>query len=410
MKDERSINDIIKKSAEGRLSEEEREGFLEWLRTAPEEQVRTALERYGTLLQEHAGEDGSGHPGLVRGIEDRLDELEHRSGTSAGRRLRRFVRAASVAAVLVLAVGLGFYFYGGRSAGRLLSGNVPPKDAVEEVLPGGNRAVLSLSDGSTIVLDSVGNGLLATLGGTSVTKTAGGRVVLRELGGYAPPSLRAYNRLTTPRGGQYRIVLPDGTKVWLNAASSLRFPSSFSGSERRVELTGEAYFEVAKNREMPFRVVSGDQVVEVLGTHFNISAYPEEATVSTTLLEGSVRVSRTGSGDSRLLEPGEQSEVGGDGIRVERVDAGRAVAWKNGYFVFSHESIGSIMRKISRWYDIDIAYKGDVTRERFVGLVSRFENVSAVLEMLQLTGSVRFDIQSSLDKEGRAGRRIVVMP
>src|SRR3546814_4520288 len=189
----------------------------------------------------------------MHGIEDRLGELEHRSGRRPWRRWA--VRAASAAAVFLLAAGL--YFGAGNGVPVPAGAGDALSASAEAVLPGGNRAVLSLSDGSTIVLDSVGNGLLATLDGTSVRKAADGRVVLRELDGHAPPSPHTRNRLTTPRGGQYSIVLPDGTKVWLNAASTLAFPASFSASERRGELTGEAYFEVSNNPAAPYRGASG---------------------------------------------------------------------------------------------------------------------------------------------------------
>ena len=212
----------------------------------------------------------------------------------------------------------------------------------------------------------------------------------------------AYNTITTPKGGQYQVTLMDGTRVWLNAASSLHYPTVFKGSERSVQLTGEAYFEVAKNSKMPFRVTSNGQVTEVLGTHFNINSYPDEQGTTTTLLEGSVRILNAKSDAAILLKPGQQSGSDASGkIKVANVNPEQFVAWKDGKFIFTNANIESIMRQVSRWYNVEIEYKGDASKEKFGGRTSRFTNVAELLEILELTDHVQFEIE---------GRRIIVMP
>ncbi|HEY9197254.1 MAG TPA: FecR domain-containing protein, partial [Mucilaginibacter sp.] len=231
-----------------------------------------------------------------------------------------------------------------------------------------------------------------------VNKTADGRIVYNAEDG-AGADKAGMNTMTTPRGGQYWVVLPDGSRVLLNAASSLTYPTAFNGNERRVELTGEAYFEVAHNPAKPFRVSSSGQMVEVLGTHFNINAYQDEAAVKTTLLEGRVKVRAADKNKVRFLQPGQQSVVNAQTFEVNTVETDEAVAWKDGQFVFEGDNIQHIMRMISRWYDVEISYAGTPPDDNFGGNVSRFSNVSEVLKALQLTGKVRFQIE---------GRKITV--
>jgi ferric-dicitrate binding protein FerR (iron transport regulator) len=210
----------------------------------------------------------------------------------------------------------------------------------------------------------------------------------------------AFQTVVTPRGGQYRLVLPDGSKVWLNASSSLKFPRSFNGKQRQVVLTGEAYFEVAKNAAMPFEVAVNDMRVEVLGTHFNIMSYKEEESINTTLLEGSVRVRMGAAGN--LLRPGEQASLykTTEKISVSGVDVDQAIAWKNGLFLFEGATIESVMKEIARWYDVDVVYKGKFS-QHFRGMISRSVNISQVIKMLELTSEAHFKID---------GRTITVMP
>jgi transmembrane sensor len=279
-----------------------------------------------------------------------------------------------------------------------------------DIPPGTEKAILTLANGSTIVLDSARDGLLGQQGKSKLLKFKNGQIAYQSLDPKKEKlesPLVGYNTVRTPRGGQYQVLLADGSSVWLNAASSLRFPTSFSGRSREVELTGEAYFEVAKNPAMPFKVHiafsekdAQGMDVQVLGTHFNINAYPDESAVKTTLLEGSVKVTR---GDEySLLEPGNQSQVDRSGnmkfIAASNVE--EAVAWKNGMFNFKSADIETIMRQISRWYDVDISYQKPVS-ERFYAEISRNTNISNVIKMLELTGGVHFGIE---------GKKIIVAP
>ncbi len=266
------------------------------------------------------------------------------------------------------------------------------------VKPGSNKATLTLSNGTVINLDEADNGVISKQGNVTVGKTGDGKLVYQVKSAAGQPLV--YNTVSTPKGGTYQVVLPDGTHVWLNAASTLRFPSVFSGAERKVELTGEAYFEVTKNKKKPFRVSANNMGIEVLGTHFNVNAYDDEEQIKTTLLEGAVRLS---SGNNhRLLKPGQQARLGKTSrFSIAEVNVEEAIAWKKGYFIFDNENIESIMRKVSRWYDVDVSYQGKVDQGRYGGTVSRFDSVEGVLKSLELTGSVHFRME---------GRRIIVMP
>lgn len=266
------------------------------------------------------------------------------------------------------------------------------------VKPGTTKATLTLSNGTVINLDDVQNGVISEQGNVTVGKTAEGKLIyqLKPATGQA----LVYNTISTPRGGEYQVVLPDGTHVWLNAASTLRFPSVFSAAERKVELKGEAYFEVARNKQKPFKVAVNNMGIEVLGTHFNVNAYDDEAQIKTTLLEGSVRLSA--GNNHQMLKPGQQARLGKQSeFSIAEVNVEEAIAWKKGYFIFDNENIESIMRKVSRWYDVDVTYQGKMDQGRYGGTVSRFDSVEGVLKSLELTGSVHFRME---------GRRIVVMP
>jgi hypothetical protein len=277
-----------------------------------------------------------------------------------------------------------------------------------DITPGGNKALLTLADGKQIVLENAKSGLLAQEENTTIKKEDGDILVYNSQGTEMVQS--PFNTISVPRGGHYRVVLPDGSKVWLNASSSLRFPTAFAGAERTVELRGEAYFEVEKNERMPFIVTvtnerkyegdaSNNMRIQVLGTHFNVMAYEDEPNAVTTLLEGSVRVSN--NVNNVLLKPGQQAlSNNANKLRVSAGDTEGAVAWKNGYFKFSNENIRSIMNKISRWYNVDIEYKGKVPEKNLWGTVSRFEDVSEVLKTLELTGSIHFKLE---------GKRLIVM-
>ena len=264
------------------------------------------------------------------------------------------------------------------------------------VLPGGNHAILTLADGTRIVLDSIQNGNIK--GGNANINKKGPLLVYDGSSGFETNAPVTYNTLATPRGGQYQLVLPDGSKVWLNASSSIHFPTAFTGNQRNVELTGEAYFEVAKNKEKPFHVNVKGMQVEVLGTHFNVNAYGDEGNIKTSLLEGSVKI-KSGQA-SGLLKPGEQAILGGNvnKIEIKKADMSEVMAWKNGLFQFDDAGITTIMQEISRWYDVEIVYQGEIPVRRFEGKISRDAQLSDVLKILELS-DVKFKVE---------GRTIVV--
>ena len=273
------------------------------------------------------------------------------------------------------------------------------KPLKNDASPGGNKAVLTLANGSKINLSDVKNGVLASQGQTVLKKDKDGRIVYEAPGGKTVDSSAIFNTISIPRGGQYQVVLSDGSKVWLNSASSITFPATFSKAERKVTITGEVYFEVAKNKLKPFRVVAGEQVVEVLGTHFNVNAYADEDALKTTLVEGSVKI--TAGVQSVVLKPEQQASVAvgpAGGIKVTAVDTDNVLAWTTGNFQFEKAEIPLIMREASRWYDVDIKYEGEIPRRRFTGSISRSVNLSELLKMLKYTG-INFKI---------AGKSIVV--
>ena len=290
-----------------------------------------------------------------------------------------WAKYASVAAILVL-ISASIILYRNFNIDRANS-----EVAKNDILPGGQHAFLTLANGKKIMLDTASNGQIAKQQGISVTKTESGQLVYMVSDQSDTNNAPANNTITTPKGGNYQIILPDGTNVTLNAASSLTFPTSFKGTERAVILDGEAYFEVTKNAEMPFRVKSGQQVIEVLGTHFDVNAYADEPALKTTLLEGAVKV--TVGQAIALIKPGQQSVVNNSDLKkiiVSNADLEKEMAWKNGVFSFENDDLKSIMRQIARWYDVDVIYEGEFPDDKFFGGIPRNSKLSAVAKILKL--------------------------
>ena len=303
----------------------------------------------------------------------------------------------SAAAAIIICIGVGLYYF----PEERISNPIVKRVTENEIIPGGNKAVLTLANGEKISLTDADNGTLAEQAGIKIVKTTDGQLVFTILSDKQQDlyDKNQYNTIETPKGGRYQVRLPDGSNVWLNAASKLTFPSSFiSHKSRMVELNGEAYFEIAKDKEHPFIVKTYNQVVEVFGTQFNINSYMDEPDVKTTLLEGSIKVTEN-KGIDKILKPGQQSTLTSSGLKVENVDIDLAVAWKNNQFVFESDDIQYIMRMIARWYNVEVEYVGVIPKNKFGGAVSRFENVSEVLKSLESTGRVKFKIE---------GRRILV--
>lgn len=306
---------------------------------------------------------------------------------------RIWVRIAGIAATIAF-VALGVYFFNRNTA------NVTKEEyaIARDVVPGRTGATLTLANGKKIRLSDAVNGELAKEAGVIINKSADGQLVY-ELAGSGTAASKI-NTLSTAKGETYQVRLPDGSLVYLNAASSLTYSASLMENGKRiVELAGEAYFEIAKDKKHPFIVKTNHQEVEVLGTHFNINCYSNEPETKTTLVEGSVKVSNGKS--SNLLKPNQQSISNDHGIQVKNVNAEDEISWKDGMFLFQDETLASIMRRISRWYDVDVVFAADVDKNQlFGGGVSRYSNVSVVLEMLESTKSIHFKIE---------GRRIFVM-
>lgn len=261
--------------------------------------------------------------------------------------------------------------------------------SLSEVLPGHNGAVLTLSNGQKLVLDSAGNGELATDANVAIIKKDG------ELVYSGRSEEMVYNTVSTDKGRQWRLTLPDGTRVWLNAASSISYPLSFQEKERVVTMTGEAYFEVVHNAKQPFKVKVGDRLIEDIGTSFNVNAYTDEKTLTATLLEGAVSISTPETPRSIVMEGiGKQAQVNSSGKIAVSTDADtdEVMAWKNGMFSFNQSDIQGIMRQISRWYDLDVMYTGTQSKETFSGMVSRSSNLSQVLKIME-QASIRFRLE-----------------
>lgn len=293
----------------------------------------------------------------------------------------------AVAASILIAVGIGTFvvFQKGDEAPV-----VAVSKQVNDKAPGKTGAILTLADGSKIVLDSLGNGLVANQNNTTVSKKNGGLVYKS-----GNNSELVYNTMTTPRARQYNLELSDGTKVWLNASSSLTFPTSFASNERKVILTGEAYFEVAKDKKRPFRVSVNEMQVNVLGTHFNINAYDDEATINTTLLEGSVLLSE--KSQKVLLKPGEQAQKQKKGTIVvnNKVNIDEVMGWKNGVFYFENANLQTVLREISRWYDVDVVFEKGIPVRTFEGEIQRNLKLSQVLKILE-KNKVHFKIDGNV--------------
>ena len=390
MKIPHNISELIEKYQSGTASSKELGQLNKWYRSFDDSEV------------EITGEDNNGQQ-ISERIKLRL--LETIQEVKQTKRSKRW--HISTAAAIFIAVSIGiFLFLPSKPAKQESVKIVVPPVLNNDVAPGGNKALLTLDDNSTIILDSASNGIISTQGNIKVEKLDNGLLAYKINGRIiAEEDETFYNTITTPRGGQYQITLSDGTKVWLNAASSIRFPVVFTGKERRVIVTGETYFEVAHNDAMPFKIKVVSSEVEVMGTHFNINAYDDEAAIKTTLLEGKVKVYVPSEGafvQAKFLLPRQQSRVSKNGTIniLNNADTEEAVAWKNGKFQYKSADLKSILRQVSRWYDVDVEYKGDVDLH-FTGQLPRSDNVSKLFEKLKLTGVVNFKIE---------GKKVIVSP
>lgn len=375
--------------------------------TASREEEERLLQYYDFLQENHLSwdEDKMGVHGDVKKeiYHNVLDEIAKRKhGNKPGITRYIFSHWRVAAAIIILILSTLAYYQLKSPALQIAKKNEKPNPVRNDIAPGGNKALLTLANGTQIVLDNADTGAIFTRKNITISKNKDGLLVYHIVNDnqLSENKIPTFNTITTPVGGQYTVILSDGTKVWLNSASSIKFPTFFIGDERPVEIEGEAYFEVAKDKKKPFKVLCDAQVVEVLGTHFNVNAYKDEANIKTTLVEGSVKVSSEGK--SNTITPGQQAQVSraNHTVNIVTVDTEEATSWKSGFFMFNDEDIHSIMRKISRWYGVEVVFQDDNINEKFGGVVSKFENVSQVLKILEVTETIHFKIEK---------RRITVM-
>ncbi|HEY6900738.1 MAG TPA: FecR domain-containing protein [Puia sp.] len=386
-------------------SREEMEELFLLIGQGEEASLQPLLQSHWEKVREQDQPAGSDWDHLYGAMLARSQYLERAAPPVEYRRKRRALFIAASFALLLISGWIVLHFRPGPSKAEPVIAPVASRFK-NEVQPGGNKAMLTLSDGSSIVLDSAGNGMLSMQGNTKVLKLAGGRLAYQTGGHTGPGNTPLYNTISTPRGGQYQVVLPDGSRVWLDATSSIRFPTSFDEKLRQVELSGEAYFEVAANPQKPFivSVVSGQkdgkpelQKIAVLGTRFNVMAYADENMVKTTLLDGAVSVAGQGATQTGgiKLQPGEQAQQARSESShisvVSDVDVDATVAWKNGYFSFNRADIHTIMRQLSRWYDVEVVYQGSGAGKEFWGGMQRDLPLTAVFRILEKSG-VEFSI------------------
>jgi len=404
MENETRIALLMSKSIKNELTDKEEAELATWLASAPNREF------FEEFVNREALTEGMGVLARMNkpGMQQKMDEMRFADRQGAGRIIlfRKYLAVAGVIALL----GIGVWWW--TSQMKYTATEAERQSLVigtNDISPGGDKAILTLDGGQKIVLDSARNGKLARQGNISILIPDSGHLAYKPAAGENAASASgnpkiAFNTLTTPRGGQYRVTLSDGTQVWLNAASSLRYPTVFTGKERVVEITGEAYFEVSSNERMPFMVRANGTEVRVLGTQFDVMAYENEAEQNITLIGGGVRISRGNS--ARVLKPGQQARLSpsediSDDIRVvEGADVDEALAWKNNLFSFNDASIETVMRQLARWYDVDIKYTG-VVSQHFNGNIPRTVSLSKVFVMLELTGKVHFRIE---------GRQVIVNP
>lgn len=385
--DQQTFEEFLKNVARQTHSPSEVADFLAWLQTLPEEEAVAALDKYEQSFRVEEAVDPEGLRRIEAGIEKRLDAA-HPVHTIPPKRtpVVFYLKIAAVFVVVLSLVSLFLY------KNRFKTSNTAAEKAMAAIVPGKDQAVLKLSGGTSILLDEMADGVITMNDKATGFEKKNGLLVAKA----DEQSLNdadEINVLETPKGGQYQVALPDGTRVWLNASTRLFFPTVFKTGERKVRLLGEAYFEVKHDPDHPFIVETATGAfLRVLGTSFNVSAYQDDALETTTLLTGSLQVTRSQS--QVLLKPGQQATVNATSmVEVQEVETSYAVAWKEGYFMFNREPIKQVMNKIARWYDVDVVYQGAVTETRFWGTVSRFSQVNDVLKMLEATGRVHFTIE-----------------
>ena len=388
MKNRKSIQHIIKRYIKGKASKQEEEQLLSFYEyIASQENEWDELEHGNKKNQESS---------LWKKIDARIANDGHNIAESPTRSLSRIMIIAAAVAIAVMGV-MFLMVYQSRE-------KIESTDRLT-IRPGRDKAILHLANGQTVYLDSMDARNISFATGGMIPMTAEGALDYTNIN---QTNLKnEVNTISVPRGGKFKITLSDGTSVWLNASSSLTYPVQFSGGDRKVKLTGEAYFEVAKQtkkgekkKRVPFIVETAKQRVEVLGTVFNIKAYADEEDIKTTLIEGSVKISAESTYGPKILKPGQQGILNNGNIAIKEVNISHAIAWKQGDFTFDAMPLEEIMRQIARWYDVEVVYEGKIDQTRLGGSISRSKNIQEVLDVLKLTG-IHFNLK---------GRRIMITP
>jgi transmembrane sensor len=383
--------DILSRYARRQVSPEEQLSFQEWMQTLDQQALDAVIDEYAAIVAALPDLNDNANPELLRTIHQEIAMKEFEVEEPSVRRIPiwRSWRAAA-AAIIILSLSITAYLWLRNNNDQYLVDQ--QTQPAKEIAPGKSGAILTLADGTQVVLDSISNGALAKENGSDIS-LRDGRLVY-------DPTVQTkneilYNTMSTPRGRQFEITLPDGTHVWLNAASSIRYPTVFAGNERKVELDGEAYFEVTKNAKQPFIVRARNKAtIEVLGTSFNISAYENEKSLNTTLLDGSVKVNGT------ILKPGQQARVT-DAVRVtDHADIDKVMAWQRGFFNFEGATLEEVMQQLERWYDIDVKYEQGIPDIEFGGEMSRNMSLNGVLVALEKSG-IHYRLE---------GRKLIVLP
>jgi ferric-dicitrate binding protein FerR (iron transport regulator) len=404
------LSELLMKHLQGSLSGPEQERLNEWIAQSERNNRLFASiddeERLRQLVLLYERDQAEDNETIIlskirQGISDSMP-------VAPVRRMQVLRRWGTVAAITLVVAGVGGYFLlnSKKNAAPVVTTETPA-----DIPPARDGAILTLADGSQVVLDSLGNGVIANQNGTQVV-LKNGELTYNKPGGSATA---VYNNLTTPRGRQFQLILPDGSKAWLNAASSLRYPTVFAGNERRVEVTGEVYFEVAHNKAKPFIIniparngKAGTGQLQVLGTRFNVNAYANEAAIRTTLVEGSLKVTAgttAADGHSVVLKPGQQAQISNATANapvklLTNPDVDKAVAWKSGLFNFEDASLEEVMRQLERWYDIEVVYEKGIPDIKFGGKMSNDVSLSGLLRSLQ-DMEVHFRVE---------GRKLIVLP
>ena len=389
--EKKTLRYTLRRYIQGKLSEENSRAFLSYVKSGRDKILLQELiqEVLDDPVDQHLLDD----PTLLAVLDNTWDQLHLQINKPKTKSLWTWKRIGASAAAVIGLLFIGRWFL------TIETKNVSPQAAQHVISPGKQSATLTLANGKQIHLHETQNGRIAEESGIRISKTTDGQLIY-EVSDKSQGEIEQ-NTLSTTKGETYRIKLPDGTQVWLNAASSLSYPVRFANQKNRtVTLTGEAYFEVAKDSKHPFIVQAAAQQVEVLGTHFNVNSYADESAVQTTLLEGRVQVSS--HSQKLLLAPGEQSTLTARGVLKSRpIDTAPVIAWTNNEFMFDGDDIESVMRKVARWYNVEVIYQGKKTTEKFGGGISRFDDVQKVLSLLEKTGAVHFRID---------GKKIYVLP